>query len=118
MASRSPLADSSRFVISVAVGFPHVLVPALGFLDRVATTHERDPVLLVLVVLLALLALITYLLLAIIVELEQAAAALSPATVLEWLGKLAINIKLAVAFRICGFELYMIGNVVVLAARN
>jgi len=76
------------------------------------------PVLLVLVFLLALLALITCLLLAIIVDLELAAAALSPAAVLGWLGNLAINIKLAVALRISGFELYMIGNVVVLAARN
>jgi uncharacterized membrane protein len=38
--------------------------------------------------------------------------------VLGWLGNVAINIKLAVALRISGFELYMIGNVVVLAARN
>ena len=118
MASRSPVADPSRFAIGLGIGCAHVLVPVLGFLERVTSTHERDPVLLVLVVLLALLALITYLLLAIIVELEQAAAALSPAAVLGWLGNLAINIKLAVALRISGFELCMIGNVVVLAARN
>ena len=106
------LPEAGRVALCVASGRAEIL-------ESVATTDQRDdPVLLVLVVLLVLLALITCLLLAIIVDLEQAAAALSPATVLEWLGKLAINIKLAVAFRICGFELYMIGNVVMLAAHN
>ena len=106
------LPEAGRVALCVAIGCAEIL-------ESVATTDQRDdPVLLVLVVLLVLLALITCLLLAIIVDLELAAAALSPAAVLGWLGNLAINIKLAVALRISGFELYMIGNVVVLAARN
>ena len=115
MASRSPLADSSRFVISVAVGFPHVLVPALGFLDRVATTHERDPVLM-LAILLALLLPFAYLRLAADgyrrsvgrsnnVTPEQAADAPSPAAELGWLGNLAsIKLALAVAFLVFRFR--------------
>ena len=109
MAAELPEAD--RVALCVAIGCAEIL-------ESGATTDQRDDPVLVLVVLLVLLVLITCLLLAIIVDLEKAAAALSPAAVLGWLGNLAINIKLAVALRISGFELYMIGNVVVLAARN
>lgn len=138
----SPLADPSRFVISAAVGFRHVLEAVLGFLERVTSRHECNPVVLVLVVLLALMALMAYLLLAAAVfvvsvavygytrivvergdvtrpELEQAAAALSPAAVLGCLGNLAIKLALAgaVISLMFGVVLYMSSNVM-LAARN
>jgi hypothetical protein len=118
MASRPPLANTSRFAISVAVDY---YTPTST--SRPLRTSATPSSSIVLVVLLALLAFLAYLLaLAIIVELEQAAAAaLSPAAavVLGWLGNLAINFDLAVAFRIFGFELYLIGiGNVMLAARN
>jgi hypothetical protein len=128
MASRSPLADPSRFAIGLGVGCAHVLVPVLGFLERVTSRHERDPVL-VLVILLALLLPFAYLRLAADgyrrtverinnVTPEQAADSPSPAAELGWLGNLAsIKLALAVAFLVFGFVLYMTGDVM-LAAPN
>ena len=109
MAAELPEAD--RVALCVAIGCAEIL-------ESVATRDQRDDPVLVLVVLLVLLVLITCLLLAIIVDLEKAAAALSPAAVLGWLGNLAsIKLALAVAFLVFGFVLYMTANVM-LATRK
>ncbi|KAL6606808.1 hypothetical protein ACP70R_042461 [Stipagrostis hirtigluma subsp. patula] len=63
----SLLADPCKFVLCVAVGYAHLLEPLLAFLERAASAHKCDPVVVAVITLLAVVVLVAYLLGAILV---------------------------------------------------